>query len=164
MKFHPKYCSYIPLLIRALAEVPGDVLEMGTGVVSSQVLHWMCLDQDRQLVSYENNDYYYQIAKKCEADFHQIIFVENWDDAEIDRQWGIALIDHAPAGRRWIDIARLANYAQVVLIHDSQGRSKKHYHYDEILSMFQYRHVWWKALPYTTILSNFIDVSKWTEQ
>lgn len=164
MKFHPKYCTYIPLLVKALAEVPGDVLEMGTGIVSTHVLHWMCLEQGRQLVSYENNPYYYKIAKLCEADFHQVLFVEDWDNIKIEYEWAIALVDHAPAGRRRVDIRRLADCARVVLIHDSQGRSKHHYHYNEILPLFRFRCVWWKARPYTTALSNFVDVGKWNEQ
>jgi hypothetical protein len=161
MKFHPKYCSYITPLVRALMRVEGDVLEMGTGVVSTHFLHWMCLDQGRRLVSYENNPYYYKLAKLCEADFHEVHFVEDWDDADIERPWGIALIDHAPAIRRKEDIRRLAPYAQVIVYHDSQGRSNKHYHYEEIHPLFRYRMGYGKALPQSTTVSNFVDVGAW---
>lgn len=162
MKFHPKYCSYIAPLVMALNRVQGDVLEMGTGIVSTHFLHWMCLDQGRTLVSYENSPFYYEIAKKCEDTFHKVCLVNHWDDAEIERPWGIALVDHAPAIRRKDDIRRLADYAQVIIYHDSQGRSNKHYHYEEIHPLFRYRQGYGKALPQTTMVSNFVDVSAWT--
>lgn len=166
MKYHPKYCTYIPLLMRALAEIEGDVLEMGTGIVSTHVLHWMCLDQGRRLVSYENSPYYYEIAKACEGPLHSVRFVERWADAEIERavgRWAVALVDHAPAERRHVDVERLANCAGAIVIHDSQGLSEKHYHYQKIYPLFRYRLGWGKARPSATVLSNFVDVRKWEQ-
>ena len=162
MKFHPKYSSYIPLLLKALSEVPGDVLEMGTGPVSTPLLHWVCLEYKRLLVSYENSPRFFGMAKHSEGPFHHVLFVNEWDEADIEKEWGVALIDHAPAERRHIDIRRIATLAKAIVIHDSQGRANHHYHYSEIYSLFKYRGVWAKARPYTTALSNFVDVSKWT--
>lgn len=158
MKTHPKYSSYLPLLLTMLERVGGDVLEMGTGLVSTQVLHWICFDQGRRLHSYENDLAYYNSAKPCEADFHKVHFVEDWDDADIERPWGVALLDHAPAIRRKEDARRLAHHAQVLVLHDSQGRSSKHYHYEEILPLFRYRYGYGKALPQTMAVSNFVDI------
>lgn len=161
MKYHPKYSSYIPMLLTALGRVKGDVLEMGTGMVSTQLLHWICLDQGRQLYSYENDECFYEIAKLCEVDFHRVHYVLDWDAIDIERPWGIALLDHAPASRRKEDARRLAHHAQVILLHDSQGRSDKHYHYREILPLFRYRFVYGKAMPQTMAVSNFVDVGTW---
>lgn len=161
MNFHPKFCSYFALLVKALENVPGDVLEMGAGLHSTFFLHWMCLDQDRMLYTYDNDPKFYEIAKKCESLTHKVLLVEDWDDALIEREWGIVLVDQKPAIRRKDDIRRLANYAQCIIYHDSQGRSKKHYHYEDILPLFRYRRGYGKALPQTTVVSNFIDVGAW---
>ena len=166
MKLVPKYSSYLAPLVKALEKVGGDVLELGTGPYSTVFLHWLCIDQNRLLVSYENDKEYYDLAKRCESvgtdnSQHSVVFVENWDDARIEGPWGIVLVDHAPAGRRKEEIKRLANSAQCIIIHDSYWKSEKHYHYKEIYSLFKYRYDYTKVKPYTTILSNFIDVAKW---
>lgn len=161
IKFHPKYCSYYAPLVKALQEIDGDVLELGAGISSTSFLHWMCLDQGRNLFSYENHDLYYRIAKKCESDTHKVFKVDRWEDIDIERPWGVVLIDLAPAIRRKEEARRLAPYAQCILLHDSQGRSRKHYHYEEIVPLFKYRYGYVKALPQTLVLSNFVDVAKW---
>ncbi|MBU0781888.1 MAG: hypothetical protein KKC72_17810 [Alphaproteobacteria bacterium] len=161
LKFHPKYCSYFPLLVKALENVPGDVLELGAGLHSTFFLHWMCLDQNRMLYTYDNDPRFYEIANQCAADTHRVILVDDWDDAPIEREWGIAFVDQKPAIRRKDDIRRLADYAQCIIIHDSQGLQSHHYHYEEIRPLFRYKYSYMKARPHTMAVSNFIDVRKW---
>ena len=166
VKLVPKYSSYLAPLVKALEKVGGDVLELGTGPYSTVFLHWLCIEQERLLVSYENDKEYYDLAKRCEDvgtdnSQHFVFFVENWDDAGIEKPWGVVLVDHAPAGRRREEVKRLANLAQCILIHDSSWKSEKHYHYKEIYPLFKYRYDYKKVKPYTTVLSNFIDVAKW---
>lgn len=161
MKLHKKYCSFIPALMKSLEMVDGDVLELGAGIYSTLLLHWICFDSNRLLVTYENGEKYYDMVKHCESDLHKVIFVEDWDVIDIEKYWGVALIDHAPAIRRKDDIKRLANYTGAIVVHDSQGRSRKHYHYEEIYPLFKYKCGYAKALPHTVVLSNFIDVTNW---
>ena len=162
MKFHKKYCSYIPALVTALSMTDGDVLELGAGIYSTFLLHWLCLDAGRELVTYENNESYYNMVKHCESDLHKVHFVEDWADTDIEKAWGVVLIDHAPAIRRKDDIERLAYCAYCVVVHDTQGRGNKHYRYDKIYPLFKYKKGYSGLLPQTLILSNFTDVSKWT--
>lgn len=163
INFHPKHCSYIPLLLMALSQVEGDVLELGTGPISTRLLHWICFDCGRQLVSLENSKSYYSLAAKCQSDFHVVQLVEDWDDADIERQWGMVLVDHAPASRRKVEAARLANYAQVLLLHDTQWQQEKHYDYKSVIPMFRYKYTYNKCKPHTTAVSNFVDVSQWAQ-
>jgi len=143
----------------------GDVLELGSGLHSTFLLHWMCLVHDRQLVTYENNRKFYDMVKHCEtdhrADHHKVIFVDDWDAIEIAKEWGVALVDHSPSIRRKEEMKRLADYAQAVVVHDTQGRSKKHYHYRDAFPFYKYKKGYPKLMPQTLILSNFRDVSKW---
>ena len=54
MKIKPAWSSYLPLLIKVLQCSEGPVLELGTGLVSTPVLHWLCFDMGRELVSYDD--------------------------------------------------------------------------------------------------------------
>ena len=172
IRLHKKYCSYIPALMKALEMVEGDVLELGAGPHSTLFLHWMCLYQGRNLVTYENNPEYYNMVKHCghdryEKDFHKVIFVEDWDEIFIERPWGVVLVDHEPVERRIEEIKRLQGWTQCLVVHDAQGRSGSKYHYREIYPLFKYKHSYSKysngvAMPQTILLSNFVDVTKWT--
>ena len=166
MRIQKNYCSYIPALMKSLEMVDGDVLELGAGLHSTMFLHWMCLQQDRLLVTYENDQRYYDMVKHCEgdkneADFHRVIFVEDWDKIDIERPWGIAFIDHAPGIRRKEDIKRLANYAQCLVVHDARWRTERLYHYSEIYPLFKYKQPYGSVLSQTILLSNYVDVTKW---
>ena len=162
VKFHPKWCSYFaPLTVALQRAPPGPVLEMGAGIHSTQFLHWMCLDQGRELWTFDNDPAYFNIAQLCETRWHHLVLVDDWDDAEIERPWALAFVDHKPAERRRVDIARLAEHADVILYHDSQGRDKRHYHYETIAPLFQYRQGYGRAMPQTTAVSNFVDVRGW---
>ena len=162
LKLYKEYCSYIPALVKALNTVDGAVLEMGSGIYSTPFLHWLCFDSQRELVTYESDKQFYDMAKQCESDFHKVHLVSDWDDAKIERGWAVALVDHAPTIRRKDDIRRLADFARCLVVHDTQGRSNKHYHYDEIYPLFKYRRGYGRGvLPQTIVLSNYIDVTSW---
>jgi len=160
LNLDPKYCSYIPALVKVMQHLSGDVLEMGAGIHSTFLLHWMCKDQGRQLHTYENNEAHYNLVKGCEADFHHVYLIDDWDAADIERPWAVALIDHSPAIRRKEDAKRLAFYAKCILLHDGQGRSDRHYRYSEIKPLFKH----WRCYPgppHTLAVSNFFDAGKW---
>jgi len=175
IKLHKKYCSYIPALMKALEMVKGDVLELGAGPHSTLFLHWMCLCQGRNLVTYENNRKFYNMVKHCkynlrnakyEKDFHKVIFVEDWDEIFIEQPWGIAFVDHLPGERRIEEIKILQYHAQCLVLHDSAGRYDSKYHYSKIYPLFKYRRDYSKwpngvTMPQTILLSNFVDVTKW---
>ena len=162
IKYHPKYCSYFPLLLKALEMVDGDVLELGAGLNSTFFLHWFCHDRGRQLHTYDNSPFYYEIAQKCASDSHTVHLVDDWNAVDLERAWGVVLVDHAPASRRKEEARRLANHAQVILLHDSQWKAERHYHYKEVYPLFRYRYDY-PAKPQTTAVSNFVDVGAWHE-
>ena len=153
-----KFGSHIPLLVKVLLASTGDCLEMGMGFNSSLIMHWLCADQGRVLVSYENDHDYFNWplrAGKFNSPNHYVYEIKDWDEARIQRPWGLAFLDHKPAERRIVDVRRLADWAEYIIIHDSEGRNDQYFHYQEIYPLFRYQFNYNKFEPHTTVLSNF---------
>lgn len=160
MQYREAGGSHIPILTKVMALSDGPVLEMGMGPFSSPILHWLCLDKKRQLFSYENNPNWFKKNSVFKRHFHKVTFVENWDDVDIENvHWGVVFIDHAPNDRRIVDIKRIANKADYIIMHDSGDYQDEHYRYNEIYPLFKYRYNYERQKPYTTVVSNFKDLS-----
>lgn len=146
--------THQPVLTKLLSITKGPILEMGAGVCSTPFLHWACIDDERELVTYESNEKYYNQIKSLETANHKIILVTDYDKAFIEKSWSIAFIDHAPAGRRRVDIKRVAPYAQYVVVHDTEIKYDYAYHFKEIYPLFKYHFKYRKLTPHTSVLSN----------
>src|SRR3990170_1708216 len=156
------YGSHLPVLIRVMSITSGDALEMGMGYSSTPVMHWMCATTKRRLVSYENDQKHFDLWRQYEQDFHQVIFTGDWDTADIERPWDVAFIDHHPGERRKEDARRVAQYAKYVILHDSDGRDDRKFHYSEIYPLFRWRYSYDLYRPQTIVLSNFVDLTGFT--
>lgn len=150
--------SHLPVLIKLIPRTTGNILELGTGWYSTPFLHWLCMDQDRQLVSYENDKEYYKLFKPAENELHKVIFVDTWIEADIKKEWGVAFIDFRPKLERRKAVRDLANLAKYIIIHDSDPEINRFYNYTSIYSLFKYRFDYKKFSPNTTVLSNFKDL------
>lgn len=158
MMFSIRYGTHLPVLLRVLELTVGPVLELGAGIFSTPVLHWICTRDKRQLVSMDNDPRFYRWAGKFANEYHRLELVENWDQADIEYPWDVVLIDHSPSERRIVEIKRLANYARYLIIHDSNGRYNWSYHYDTIYPLFTSMYTFDKVEPSTTVLSNLVNV------
>ena len=159
-RYNPGWCTHIPVLVKILEMSEGPVLELGIGVFSTPLLHQLCYNQRRLLVSYESDKNYFDMHGNFVSPLHTIGFVENWDDIRIEETpWGMVFVDHIEE-RRKVEAARVANIARFVVIHDSDPSQDKHYHYSDIYPLFKYRFDYIKSIPNTTVLSNFVDVNK----
>jgi hypothetical protein len=110
------------------------------------------------LVSYDNDFTFFDSNRQYEEGLHSVVHVLDWDDANIQRDWDVAFIDHAPSRRRIMDIKRLADYAKIIVVHDTQ-RNMKFCDYKQIYPLFKYRYDYTDAIPWTTVLSNFVDIT-----
>lgn len=151
--------THLPLLMRVFDISKGDVMEMGTGYFSTLVLHWLSTMHERKVVSYESNPRWINRAKKQESPFQEVRFVENWDMVPTDRRWGLIFIDHGPNSRRHIDIARFANLADYIVVHDTEPEADQHYHYSRVWPLFRFKKDYTKLKPNTTVVSNVFDLS-----
>jgi len=156
--------SHIPVLMKILNISEGPVLELGTGLNSTPVIHWLCSKDKRHIESYESSEMFYLAARNYRNEHHGVHRVEKlggWDKIDIESQHGgMVFIDHAPGKRRTIEMARVANNADYVVVHDTEPNSDWHYHYSNNFDKYKYRYNYTAAYPHTSIFSNFKDVSK----
>jgi hypothetical protein len=141
----------------ALQATKGLVIEVGGGQSSTPFLHWICKAQGRKLITYENHPEYFAYAKSFQSDLHVARLIEDWDDMPI-QDAGVVFIDHHPSGRRSIDTIRFKDHADLVVIHDTE-RDDENYRNSDIWPHFKYRFDFKEARPWTTIVSNKIDVT-----
>src|SRR5262245_50858600 len=103
------YGTHLVPLVVSLHYCRGPVIEMGCGSYSTPILHHLCRVQNRKLISFETNADWFRLFERYRKPHHELYLVANWDAVGLkDLQDGVVLVDHAPAERRKIDIARLA--------------------------------------------------------
>ena len=139
----------------------GDVLELGPGVFSTPVLHWMCETKKRNLLTIESDKKWIRFVRQYyQTEYHKFLHVENWDQCKdaINKEWDVALVDHSPSGRRITEIRQLANLAKYIVAHDSEPWKDREYHYSTIYPLFKYRFNFDKVDHNTVLLSNFINL------
>ncbi len=158
MRISTRYGSHLPVLLKIVPKTKGDVLELGTGTFSTPVLHYLCVLAKRHLVSYDNDKEWLNIWGRYQCEYHDIKFVNNWDEAKIEKKWDVALVDHSPDFRRVKEIKRLANLAKYIVIHDANGRWERNYYYSTIYPLFKYKKIWDKDDTHTVVLSNFVSL------
>ena len=155
-----KHSTHLAVLMEAVRRTAGPVLELGVGLYSTPVLHWLCYPTNRRLVSYDSDAQWVYTHRDYVRGAHTVQHVNSFDEAPLEQPWDVAFVDHAPAERRAEDIRRLASWAQYVVVHDTEERQERHYGYSRIYPLFTSRYEFNQAgQPFTTVLSNFHDVS-----
>jgi hypothetical protein len=155
------YATHLPALMRALERSgSGPVLELGMGLFSTPYLHYACALAGRYLVSLDNNAEWAQffINAGYESKEHNIFALKTWDEFALLEGWAVALVDHSPSDRRIVDIRRLAAFAHYIVVHDTNGRYDREYHYSEIYPLFKWRTDWTGDHRHACVLSNFHDL------
>jgi hypothetical protein len=153
-----QYSTHIPVLIKALRMTEGAVLEMGAGFFSTPIIHWLCVPHRRYVTTLESNTQFLELALNFKDTYHRVKSVKNWEEAKIESDWGMAFIDHDPASRRRHDLARLANCARLIVLHDTSPAQDHSFGYKDIYPLFKYIYHYWDIFPGTSMLSNYIDL------
>lgn len=155
------YDSHRPLLWAALEATKGLVVEMGIGYGSTPFLSEYCEERNRKLLSYENNKEWFD---KFDGFFrHEIVLINNWDNVDVLiglLKPSVLFIDHAPGERRKIDIQKNADYAEVIICHDTEPAADHGYKMRAELKKFKYLIDYETDGAWATAVSNFIDVTK----
>lgn len=153
-----KYGTHLPTLLRVVGATKGDVLELGIGSSSTPALHKLCLEQNRRLDSYDTDVHYVdQYSKQYRSPNHSYYWLNDWDSAHIEKPWSVVLIDHRPAIRRRTDAVRLKDFAEYIVIHDTEETIDRFYRFSSIWKHFA--HIWHDdQIPRTSVVSNLNSV------
>jgi hypothetical protein len=145
------FTTHIPLLIKTFQMTSGTVLEVGAGLYSTPLLHWLCTDAGRSMYTYEASKEYFDYAKRYQSHCHTVRFVEDWKKFNLGKKhFSMAFVDHD--GDRAGMALFLRDKVDYIVMHDTEvGRI---YGYDKIWKHFKYRYDWKLSEPYTTVVSN----------
>ena len=152
MKINPEQASHLIHLIDWVKRTEGPVVELGMGFGSTPVLHELC--RDRILVSYENQQRFYEDFHRFASPWHEVNFVNSWDEALVDRHWGLAFLDSWPGTSRNELLGRLRGLTDYILIHDTEKKHDHYYHMKDTIRSFKYRATYKAWEPYTSIVSD----------
>jgi len=159
MRVSLNYGTHLAPLIQAVRKTTGDILELGMGVFSTPFLHYISVLDNRKVLSIENFERWARFFKDWyNHPTHQILIVDEYANAPIDKFWDVVLIDQTPDSSRSEEIRRLANLAKYIVIHDANPSNYKVTHYDEIYPLFKYKTDWHGDKNRATVLSNLVDL------
>jgi len=155
-----EYTTHIGVLIKMVLASEGPILELGGGLFSTPLLHWMCEDNQRLLYTYEHNQDFMTFLERFNSNSHHVISVDNWETVKFPEiHWGMVFIDHNP-GRHHVqkrqDAAlKLKNNSDFIVIHDTEERGFR----DGVFwSNFKYLYHWRKARPYVSVMSDLKEI------
>lgn len=148
--------NHLPLLLLGLALTnEGAVLELGSGEGSTPLLRKDCEATCRIFQSFDNS--------KEWCDKTGAHYVVDWDTFIKDvPAHSLIFIDHAPGERRHEDAIKLANAADVLVLHDTEEGGAGNYMWDRAWPHFKYRLNYNKTGggAGATMVSNKIDVNQ----
>lgn len=88
------------------------VAEFGAGDGSTPYLRKYCEDNNREFFSYENNK---EWAEKCGS-----VFIKDWEDPQVYKNYSVLLVDCAPGEIRHELIAIFKDRCEIIVIHDTE--------------------------------------------
>jgi predicted O-methyltransferase YrrM len=160
MRFSKQWTTHIPMLIKYVQMTDRTILELGSGVFSTPLLHWLCAEKRRSLITFEDHPEYYEFARQFKSRNHRVVFLDDWDKLQPEEHYSVVFIDHnnnkGDNSSRSEIALRFKDKADYIIIHDSDVT--KEYGYENIWSYFKYRYDWTFCKPYTSVLSNFYVV------
>jgi hypothetical protein len=153
------YETHRPVLCEAVLRTRGPILELGVGDGSTQTLHAVADECSRRVFSFDHDRSWMDSFLHLRSKHHFLAHLNSWDDCPIESQfWAVAFVDHKPAERRIVEIARLAYRAELIVVHDTDSPE---YGYEAIIDSFAHRLEYREHKQWTTLFSNYVDVSGW---
>ena len=138
--------THIPLLIRAVLEVKGPVLEFGAGHYSTAALSAICTSLGLPLTSVEADPYWANFARSLGHRVLEGRYEQNGATLLAENQrYGVVFIDHTDDDRS-IDIKRFADRTELMVVHDTAA--------DRRFPMFAHHYLDTWLEPYTSLLAH----------
>ena len=146
------------MLIAAVAQSSGPVLELGCGDTSTPMLHAMCCGSKRRLYSFDNEREWVDRFAYLRRDWHFIMggwplydSAHEWHHGALADPLGVVLVDGAPAAQRAVDMMALKDHATFLILHDAEGEG---YGLEQVRPHFKHVQIDKTFLPWTACLSN----------
>lgn len=149
--------NHLPLLYLSLCLTEDAVMELGSGDGSTAYLRSYCEAHGRRFQTFDNN--------KMWCDKTGSEFIEDWNPliaGAAGANRGLIFIDHAPGERRADDAIKLANAADILVLHDTEEGGAGDYKWDKAWPHFTYRLNYNKngGGAGATAVSNKIDLNR----
>lgn len=145
------WSTHMPVLIKLANITTGPIMEVGSGIYSTPLLHWLCDETKRKFVSYETDKDFIKLAKEYETENHKVQLVNDFLAIPNTEHYSIIFIDHSghDRGKTAVHFKDSADY---IVIHDSDVVGKNMYQI--AFPEFKYRKDYDRYKPWTTVLSN----------
>lgn len=159
------FATHMPVLLACLRHTTGPILEMGAGFFSTPLINAFAVGRLARTIETDGH-WFSTLAPICTRKSfyphqHQFQYLPDYADATLEDQfWSVALIDHGPAERRQLDIARLRGRCELLVVHDSESAA---YDYGPALDLFRYRYDYKRMLPWTSVVSDS-DPLDWLDE
>ena len=140
------FASHYPLLTEMLLKTDGDIIEFGTGLWSTVLLH-IFASPERKVYSVENDDFWLDKVLYLKNDYH--LFFHNSNELP-DKQCSLALVDASPQDLRMEHLRWAALHCEYVLLHDA-GHPPN---IEEGDKLFKYKKFYKEFEPWTVLFSN----------
>ena len=142
--------THLPVLLAAVAQTKGPVLELGSGFYSTPVLHSVLVPAKRTLLTIECNEVdvqdgidFFEMFKHLEGEYHKVRYEKNWTNLYVISYlrmflWDVVLVDTAPAESRVDLIKNLKGNAKFIICHDAEEWHDHEYHYSDVIPLFKH--------------------------
>jgi len=155
--------SHRPLLWLAATKAKNRVIEFGCGEGSTELLRGLISEPKGRFVTFETD---LEWAIKCCSRYTLDYLCDSVVDYFFSGQTPVSLtfIDCAPGEIRKTLIEKYDYKSEMILVHDSEPGAEYVYGMSEVLKSFKHRLDYRpEGKPHSTLVSNFIDVSKFVE-
>ena len=118
------FATHQPVLWEAVQRTRGAVVEFGCGFGSTPMLHFLCSQQNRELLTLESDPVWLsKFVKRYSTPHHRFLHVEDWDSllkdpAIVDRKWDVAFVDQAPWEARHKTVVCMKKMCTFIVLHD----------------------------------------------
>ena len=145
------WSTHMPVLIKMANLTKGPIMEIGSGIYSTPLLHWLCVETKRHLVTFESDKDFIKLAKEYESEDHRVQFVEDYLTIPNTDRYSFIFIDHS-GHSRGKTVVHFKDSADYIVIHDSNVVGKNMYQI--AFPEFKYRKDYNLFIPWTTVVSN----------
>ena len=121
------YYTHQPVLYKMLLQTTGDILELGCGDGSTELIHLIAEKQNRKVVTVESKyNWAEQYLVQYKNDSHSFIMTSDhsitaWNtitDSMCNQKWGLVFIDQGFWEARAYSFNKLKNLCDYVILHD----------------------------------------------